>query len=90
MPWRSVIAFHYVIERHAVGAILFESACRLRIFGSFRKFELENFRIVYDHDMMPYSNEPVSVRRCGIQFRNVTLTQKADLERIILAGCHKG
>jgi hypothetical protein len=82
-------SFHYVVDRKAVDAVLSEPACRLRIFGAFRMFELEEILVVYDYELQKYSNDPVSVRRCGIRFENLSQQRKSELDRVIALGCYK-
>jgi hypothetical protein len=80
-------SFHYVVDRKAVDAVMSEPACRLRIFGACRMVELEKILVVYDYELQRYSNDPVSVRRCGIRFRNLSQQHKSELDRIIALGC---
>jgi hypothetical protein len=80
-------SFYYVVDRKNVDTFIPEPACRLRIFGAFRRVELEKFLIVYDYELQKYANDPVSVRRCGIRFENLSPQRKSDLDRIIALGC---
>jgi hypothetical protein len=40
----------------------------IRIIGSFKMLEYKDSAVVYDKELIRYSSEKISVRRCGIKF----------------------
>jgi len=54
---------YYVADRSTAGAFHSPKTWRLRIFGSFKMFEFKHNTVVYDNELIQYSNAQIPVRR---------------------------
>jgi hypothetical protein len=60
----------YVTERKMRGTALLQKTCKLKFMSTLKMFELEMNTIIYDYELIEYSTERISARRCGIKFDN--------------------
>jgi hypothetical protein len=60
----------YVTEKRMRATALLQKTCKLKLMSTLKIFELEKNTIVYDYELIEYSTERISVRRCGIKFDN--------------------
>jgi hypothetical protein len=58
----------FVTERSKAANFLSQKTCKLRFVGAFKMFELDENKVVHDNELIEYSTERISVRRCGIKF----------------------
>jgi len=59
---------YYVADRSKADNFLLQKTCKLRFVGPFKMFELKENKVVHDNELIEYSTERISVRRCGIMF----------------------
>jgi len=52
-------------------------------------FEMEKCFVIYDDELIKYSSDPLSVRRCGIKFEKLSKKRKTEFERIIFVSSRK-
>ena len=63
-----------------------EEYSELKIFGSNDRFihvDKVECKIAYDHELPEYSWEQISIRRCGVEFRNLSVRHLAMIQDFI-------
>jgi hypothetical protein len=57
----------YFSERSTAGSFRFLKTCNLKFISKFKTYELDENTALYDVELIQYSTELISVRRCGIK-----------------------
>lgn len=58
----------YITERSTAGAFRVLKTCKLKFITGLKIFELIENTALYDDELIQYSSERISIRRCGIKF----------------------
>ena len=64
-------AIYYMVDRNTLCPSILQKSCKLKIISKLKIFEFEKNTVIYDNEIMEYSTERISVRRCGIKFDNI-------------------
>lgn len=60
---------HYLTEKMPSNVIEYHAKCNLKFFGRLDMLEIVDNTVIYDFEIKRYSTERISVRRCGIRFK---------------------
>jgi hypothetical protein len=58
----------YITERSTAGTFRVLKTCKLKLINGFKVFELDENKVHNNDELIQYSTEVISVRRCGIKF----------------------
>jgi hypothetical protein len=58
----------YIADRSMAGTAFLQKSCKLKFISVSKTFELKENKVLYDNEIIQYSTERISVRRCGIKF----------------------
>lgn len=58
----------YITERSMAGTFHVLNTCKLRFIAGLKIFGLDENTVLYDDEIIQYSSERISVRRCGVKF----------------------
>ncbi len=59
---------YYITDRINACTLLSQKTCKLKFVCASKTFELQKNTVVYDNELIRYSSERISARRCGIMF----------------------
>ena len=59
---------YYITDRINACTLLSRKTCKLKFVCASKTFELQKNTVVYDNELIRYSSERISARRCGIMF----------------------
>jgi hypothetical protein len=59
---------YYVADRSTAGIFRLQKTCGLKFISASKAFELRVNKVVYDKELIQYSTDRISARRCGIKF----------------------
>lgn len=58
----------YIAERNTAERFLLQKCCKLKFISTLKVFELEKNTVIYDKELIAFSTDRISTRRCGIKF----------------------
>ncbi len=67
---------YYLADRGKAGEFHSLKTCKLKFFSAFKAFELRKNTVIYDNELIQYSTDKISARRCGIKFDGVVKVKR--------------
>jgi hypothetical protein len=58
----------YIAERSTAETFLMQKICKLKFISTLKVFELDKNTVLYDKELIAFSTDRISTRRCGIKF----------------------